>query len=130
VGTRLAGTLDYERNMYPSGKRFAFDLGLSVSGWQSNEAHEILRTLSAYPLVRYFLVRGDDADVYFAYSVAGPTYITQSKLDGLDTGSVFTFQDKMAVGAFIGKDRRVSIEIGIKHFSNGILDTSNAGITV
>ena len=130
VETRLGVTLDYERNMYHSRKRFAFDLGLSVSGWQSNEAHEIFRTLSAYPLVRYFLVRGHDADMYFAYSVAGPTYITQSKLDGLETGAAFTFQDKMAVGAFVGKARRLNIEIGIKHFSNGNLATTNAGIKI
>jgi len=130
VEAQRGATFAYERNMYHSRKRFAFDLGLSASYWTSNEKQQPFITLSAYPLVRYFLLRGDDADVYFAYSVAGPTYITQSNLDGLDTGSVFTFQDKMAVGAFIGKDRRVSIEIGIKHFSNGNLATSNAGIKV
>jgi hypothetical protein len=130
VETRLGATLDYERNVYHSRKRFAFDLGFSASAWESNEAHEAFRTLSAYPLVRYFLVRGDDSDVYFAYSVAGPTFITQSKLDGLETGANFTFQDKMAVGAFIGRARRLNIEIGIKHFSNGNLATTNAGIKI
>jgi len=123
-------TLAYERNVFHSRKRFAFDLGLSASFWDSNVVHENFVTLSAYPLVRYFLVRAEPADVYFAYSVAGPTFITQSKLDGLETGAQFTFQDKMGVGWFMGRSRRVNAELSIKHFSNGNLATSNAGIKI
>ena len=36
----------------------------------------------------------------------------------------------MGVGAYLGKTRRLNAEIGIKHFSNGNLATSNAGIKV
>jgi hypothetical protein len=56
--------------------------------------------------------------------------ITESILDGLETGASFTFQDAMAVGAVLGKSRRLNAEIGIKHFSNGNLATSNAGIKI
>ena len=51
-------------------------------------------------------------------------------IDGLNTGAHFTFQDMMGVGAFLGKSRRLNAEVTIKHFSNGNLATSNAGIKV
>jgi hypothetical protein len=130
VETKTGVTLDYARNVFHSKKRFAFDLGVSASYWESNERHETFRTLSAFPLVRYFFGRLQPADVYFSYSVAGPTLITASILDGLETGATFTFQDAMAVGAFLGKSRHLNAEIGIKHFSNGNLATSNAGIKI
>ena len=130
VETDAGVTIDYARNVFHSKKRFAFDLGASASYWRSNETHQTFRTLSAFPLVRYFFGRLDSADVYFSYSVAGPTLITESILDGLETGASFTFQDAMAVGAFLGKSRRLNAEIGIKHFSNGNLATSNAGIKI
>ena len=36
----------------------------------------------------------------------------------------------MGVGAFIGKSRRLNVDVSIKHFSNGNLATSNAGIKI
>ena len=130
VETRQGLTLDYARNVYHSRKRFAFDLGVSASTWQSVENRQTFRTLSAFPLVRYYFARLQPADVYFAYSVAGPTLISESRIDNLETGATFTFQDSMGVGAFLGRSRRLNAEIGIKHFSNGNLATSNAGIKI
>jgi hypothetical protein len=130
VDTRQGVTLEYERNVYHSKKRFAFDLGASASFWQTDGTQASFHTLSAYPLVRYFFGRTESADTYFSYSIAGPTYISQYQLDGLSTGANFTFQDSMGVGAFIGKSRRMNVDVSIKHFSNGNLATSNAGIKI
>jgi hypothetical protein len=130
VDTKQGLSLEYERNMFHTKKLFAFDLGVSASMWESNDKGERFHTLSAYPLVRFFLLRNDAADAYFAYSIAGPTYVSQYQIDGLNTGANFTFQDMMGVGAFLGKARRVNAEISIKHFSNGNLATANAGIKV
>ena len=130
VEAQRGGTIEYERNMYHSKKRFAFDLGVSASMWQSNEKQETFRTLSAYPLVRYYFGRTPSADAYFSYSVAGPTFISQTTIDNLDTGSNFTFQDSMGIGAFIGKSRRLNVDVTIKHFSNGNLGTSNQGVKI
>jgi hypothetical protein len=130
VETRQGFTVEYERNVFHSKKRFAFDLGASASVWQTDGARARFRTLSAYPLVRYFFGRTAPADVYFSYSVAGPTYISQHLLDGLNTGAGFTFQDSMGIGAFIGKGRRMNVDLSIKHFSNGNLATENAGIKI
>jgi hypothetical protein len=130
VETKQGATIEYERNVFHSKKRFAFDLGVSTSAWQSNGTLATFRTLSAYPLVRYFFGRTAPADVYFSYSIAGPTYISQYLLDDLNTGARFTFQDSMGIGVFFGKARRMNVDVSIKHFSNGNLATENAGIKI
>src|SRR4029077_15271057 len=91
---------------------------------------EIFRTVSVYPLMRFFLARTEPADLYLAYSVAGPTFLTRTVIDGLETGENFTFQDFLGVGAYLGKSRRLNAEIGIKHYSNGNIFTRNASIKV
>jgi len=130
VETRRGFTLDYQRNVFHTKKLFAFDLGASASYWNSNGNREIFRTLSAYPLFRIFLARARPADVYFGYSLAGPTYVSRAVIDGRKTGERFTFQDFMGVGAFFGKTRRMNAEIGIKHYSNGNIFTRNASIKI
>jgi opacity protein-like surface antigen len=130
VETMSGYTLDYERNVFHTRKRFAFDLGASASYWTSNANQEIFRTLSVYPLFRFFLARTQPADLYFGYSLAGPTFLSRTVIDGRDTGERFTFQDFIGVGAFLGKPRRLNAEIGIKHFSNGNIFTTNASIKI
>ena len=130
VDLKQGGSLEYERNVFHTRKRFAFDLGLSASVWQTDAKGQAFSTVSAYPLVRFFLARNDTADTYFSYSIAGPTYISEYQLDDLNTGAAFTFQDMMGVGAFLGKSRHLNAEISIKHFSNGNLATSNAGLKI
>ena len=130
VDTKQGGSIEYERNVFHTRKLFSFDLGASASIWQTDGKGTSFSTLSAYPLVRFFLLRNDAADAYFSYSIAGPTFINEYQLDDLNTGASFTFQDMMGVGAFLGKSRRLNAEISIKHFSNGNLATANAGIKI
>jgi hypothetical protein len=68
--------------------------------------------------------------VYFSYSLAGPTLMSDTVIDGRDTGERFTFQDFMGVGMFFGKERRLNAELGIKHYSNGNIFTQNASIKI
>ena len=130
VDTQQGLSFEYERVLFHTRKVFEFDLGASASIWKTDGKSQAFSTLSAYPLVRFYFSRSDTADVYFAYSIAGPTYISDYQLDDLNTGAKFTFQDMMGVGAFLGKPRRINAEISIKHFSNGNLATSNAGIKI
>jgi hypothetical protein len=130
VETRQGVTLDYERNMFHTRKRFAFDLGASASYWKSSGKNDIFRTLSVYPLLRFTVRRTQSADVYVNYSLAGPSYVSRTVIDDRDTGVRFTFQDFMGLGVFLGKNRRTSVEIGIKHYSNGNMFPRNAGITI
>jgi hypothetical protein len=130
VDARQGVAFEYERNVFHTKKRFAFDLGASASYWKSDGTGETFHALSAYPLVRFFLTRAEGADTYFSYSIGGPTYISRNLIDGLNTGANFTFQDMMGVGAFLGKSRHVNTEVGIRHFSNANLATSNAGVRI
>jgi hypothetical protein len=129
VETKQGFTFDYQRNIFHK-KRFGFDMGASASYWTSNGDEEIFRTISVYPLLRYFLVRIDSAEVYGSYSVAGPTFLSQTVIDGRETGEQFTFQDFIGIGAFVGNARRINVEFGIKHYSNGNIFTRNASIKV
>ena len=130
VETRRGFTVAYERNLFHTRTRFAFDLGGSLSSWKSNVEKDAFRTFSIYPLLRFFVHRTAAADYYATYSVAGPSYLSRRTIDGRDTGARFTFQDLLAAGAFIGRDRKYSVELGIKHFSNGNMFTSNAAVKI
>jgi hypothetical protein len=130
VETRRGFTFDYQRNVFHSKKLFAFDFGASASYWKSDANREIFRTLSVYPLFRFFVARPQAADIYISYSVAGPTYISRTEIDGQNVGERFTFQDFLACGTFFGKARRINAELGIKHYSNGNIFASNAAIKI
>jgi hypothetical protein len=120
----------FQRNVFHTGTLFGLDLGASLSYWTSRGDGNDFATVSAYPLFRLTPLRTPPADLYFFYSLAGPTYVTRSVIDGRDTGGGFTFQDFMGIGAFLGKSRRLSVAVKINHYSNGNLLTDNAGIKV
>lgn len=122
--------LHYTRNLFHTRKYFAIDLGASGSFWRSRTEGQKFATLSIYPLLRFTLLRSAAADVYFQYSVAGPTFISERRLDSLETGRRFTFQDFMGIGAFFGENRRFTAGVKINHYSNGNIFTENAGVKV
>jgi hypothetical protein len=120
----------YERNVFHTRKVFGFDVGTSAGFWKSRDNGEWFRTLSLYPLFRFTLLRTRPADLYFNYSLAGPTYMSKTVLDGLATGNAFTFQDFMGMGFFLGPDRRLNVGVKINHYSNGNIFTDNAGVKI
>ncbi|PYR58692.1 MAG: hypothetical protein DMF85_09905 [Acidobacteria bacterium] len=120
----------YEQNVFHTRRLFALDVGASTSGWRSRDNGQFFFTLSAYPLLRFTVVRAKAADFFVAYSLVGPTYISKVVIDDRQTGNHFTFQDFVGVGAFIGRTRHVAAGIKINHYSNGNLFTSNAGVKV
>jgi hypothetical protein len=120
----------YEHNVFHTRKVFALDVGASAGIYKTRAHSDRFYTVSIYPLLRFTFLRTAPADLYFAYSVAGPTYISKTVLDDLDTGHHFTFQDFMGVGMFAGRGRRVSVGVKINHFSNGNIFTQNAGIKI
>jgi hypothetical protein len=120
----------YDRNVFHTRKIFSLDVGASASYWRSQANQQRFSTVSIYPLLRWTFLRTRPADIYAMYSLAGPSYISQSTLDGRDTGNHFTFQDFMGLGAFVGRTRNVSVGVKINHYSNGNILTENAGIRV
>ena len=120
----------YERNVFHTRKLFSLDAGASAGVYRTRDRKERFYTLSIYPLLRFTFLRTAPADLYFAYSLAGPTYISKTLLDGLDTGHHFTFQDFMGLGVFAGKNRNLNAGVKINHYSNGNVFTQNAGVMI
>jgi hypothetical protein len=120
----------FEQNVYHTRRMFALDVGVSTGTYRTRNFHERFVTASVYPLLRLFLVRGKSADFYFAYALAGPTYIGRTRLDGLDTGRHFTFQDFMGVGLFLGARRHLNLNLKLNHYSNGNIFPQNAAVMI
>jgi hypothetical protein len=121
---------NYQRNVFHSRKVFSLDMGTSFGYWESRFRKDKFWTLSVYPILRFTAVRTRPLDVYLNYSVAGPTYISKTDIDGKNTGTNFIFRDFMGAGVYAGKKKNLNAEINIGHFSNGNIFPSNAGIQI
>ncbi len=128
VDQGVAGHVEW--NVFHTRKVFALDVGASAGAYRTREDRQRFVTASVYPLLRFTLVRTGAADFYIAYSLAGPTYISTTVLDGLDTGRHFTFQDFMGVGIFAGRSRKLNLNVKINHYSNGNIFPQNAGVKI
>lgn len=118
----------YHRNIFHARKVFSFDWGISSSFWKSNKLGNSFFTLSIFPVLRFNIIHSKPADYYFYYSIAGPTYISKTIIDGQNTGRHFTFQDLLGIGTFMGKQRKINAEIRIGHYSNGNIFPNNDGV--
>jgi hypothetical protein len=123
-------TLHYQRNVFHGRKVFMLDWGTSLSYWVSNIDEDKFFTLSAFPVFRFNLIRTKPLDFYLNYSLAGPTFISKLKIDEVETGPKFTFQDFMGAGFYFGKKREFNIEVRIAHYSNGNLFPKNEGVMI
>lgn len=120
----------YERNIFHTYKSFSFDVGTSISSYSSSVNNTSFEAFSVFPLFRFWFLRYPSVDMYFMYSIAGPTYLTRSTLDNTYLGGKFTFQDLMGIGMMMGKQKHVNLEVKIGHYSNGNLLPNNPGIQV
>ncbi len=127
---RQGVSINYQRNIFHARKVFAFDWGIGGGWWQSRDNRNVFFTLSAYPVLRFMAVRSKPLDLFFEYSVAGPTYISKTIVDNKKTGRNFTFQDFMGIGIYAGKERTLNAGIRIAHFSNGNIYPQNDGVMV
>lgn len=123
-------SINYQRNIFHARKVFAFDWGVGAGWWQSRTTKDKFYTISAYPILRFMTVRSKPADLFFEYSVAGPTFISKTVIDTKQTGKKFTFQDFMGMGIIAGKKRNLNAGIRIAHFSNGNIYPQNDGVKV
>ena len=123
-------TISYQHNIFHGRKVFSIDLGTSFSYWTSDVHQNHFYTLSIFPLFRFTFLQLKTTGFYFNYSVAGPTYISRIRIDEIETGKRFTFQDMMGIGVYAGRRRSMNAEIRIGHYSNGDLFPQNNGIKV
>ena len=121
---------NYKQNLFHTRRFFAIDWGADISSWKSRKNGDRFYTVSLFPVARIPLVRTNPVEFYVSYSLAGPSLITRTNIDGQNTGKQFTFQDYMSSGIYLGRKRRVTAEVRITHYSNANLFTDNPGITV
>ena len=120
----------YERNFFHTDKNFSIEWGVSAAQWQSQGLKQDFYTISLFPELKIWMVRSPRFDFYFEYSLAGPSYLSRVYIDGLDSGSHFTFQDFLGIGALAGSHKHVNINLRIVHFSNGNTLPINTGLAV
>jgi hypothetical protein len=123
-------SLNYQRNIFHTRKVFSLDWGAGLSYWKSKINKETFFTIAAWPVFRFTLLRSASTDLYFNYSFGGPAFISQTIIEGKDTGKKFTFQDLMGIGIFTGKKRSINAEIRIAHYSNGNIFPQNNGVMI
>jgi len=123
-------SVDYQRNLFHTRRFFAIDWGVQISSWKSTIDGDRFFTASLYPVLRIPLIRTNPVEFYVSYSLAGPSLITTNTVDGQPIGRIFTFQDFMASGVYLGRKRRVTAEARIGHYSNANLFPQNPGLTI
>ena len=123
-------SLNYQRHVLHTRRFFSLDWGADVASWRSQQRGERFYTASLYPVFRFTVVRTRPLEFFLSYSLAGPTWIARTAIDGQDTGRHFTFQDFMGAGVFLGRNRRIAADVRIAHYSNGNLFPQNAGVTI
>jgi hypothetical protein len=123
-------SVDYQRNLFHTRRFFAIDWGVEISSWKSMVDGERFFTVSLYPVLRIPLIRTNPVEFYVSYSLAGPSLITTNNVDGQAIGRIFTFQDYMASGVYLGRKRRVTAEVRIGHYSNANIFPQNPGLTI
>jgi len=123
-------SINYRRNIFHARRFFALDWGADISSWKSKKNGERFYTASVYPVFRFPVLRTNPVELYFSYSLAGPALITRTNIDGQQAGKWFTFQDFMSAGVYLGRNRKVTAEVRIEHYSNGNLFPQNPGVTI
>lgn len=130
VKAKHAFSVTYQRLIFRTENIFSLDWGASVTAFQSELTNENVFAFSIFPVLRFYLLRKKDFDFYTNYSIIGPTFLTKSDIDGLETGPKITYQDTMGFGVFFGKERKYNFELRIMHYSNGNIFTGNDGVAV
>ncbi len=123
-------SVNYQRNIFHARKVFSLDWAAGIGYWKSNKKEDEFFTMSLYPVLRFTAFRSPKTDVFFEYTVAGPTYISKTIIDNEKTGRKFTFYDAMGVGIFTGKRKNLNAGLRIAHFSNGNIFPQNDGVKV
>lgn len=123
-------SLHYQRNIFHARKVFSLDWGAGLGYWKSRNNNDRVITFSVYPVLRFTAIRSLKTDLFFEYTVAGPTYISKTLIDKETTGRHFTFYDAMGIGIITGKQKKFTAGVRIAHFSNGNLFPQNDGVKV
>lgn len=130
VRAKHSFSVTYQRLAFRTQKLFSLDWGVSATAFQTEATNENVLAFSIFPTMRFYLMRRKGFDMYTNYSVIGPTYLTKSNIDNLETGPKTTYQDTMGLGMFFGEKRNYNVELRIIHYSNGNIFVNNSGVAI
>lgn len=105
-----------------------FDGGVSHF-WVDTDANSTLNIYSAAPVIRYTFRKRGPLSPYLELSI-GVSYLNQTRIADRNLGIHFAFQDRLGIGALLGKSEQFSIGLNAIHYSNAHLAHYNAGITI
>ena len=104
-----------------------FDGGFSH--FTANSAyHSTVNICSVAPVIRYTFKRRGPFLPYLELSI-GLAYLNRTRFEDRNLGIHFTFQDRIGIGAFLGKAERFTLGAHVLHYSNAHLSAHNSGIT-
>lgn len=105
-----------------------FDGGFSRF-WTSTSYYSSINIYSVAPVVRYTFNRQGVLLPFLELSI-GLSYLNRTHIEDRKLGIHFAFQDRLGVGALLGKAEQISLGIHAVHYSNAHLSSHNSGITV
>lgn len=112
----------YQFNLY-------FDLGLSHFK-SSNALHnKSISILAAAPVIRYQLLERHMILPFLEFSI-GLSYLSRTRIQHRNLGIHFAFQDRIGIGAFLGRSKNLLVGLHVVHYSNAHLSGRNSGITL
>lgn len=105
-----------------------FDGGFSRF-WVNQAHNSSINIYSMAPVVRYNFRREGLVQPFLEFSI-GLSYLNQTRIDSRNLGIHFAFQDRLGIGALLGKAENFSFGVHAVHYSNAHLSSHNSGITV
>jgi hypothetical protein len=106
-----------------------FDGGFSHFRATHAERNSIINIYSAAPVFRYTAKPGGFITPYLEASI-GLAYLNRTRIEKRNLGIHFSFQDRLGMGAFIGKSEKFSVGVHAVHYSNAHFSSHNSGITI
>lgn len=106
-----------------------FDGGFSHFWVTDTPYYTTLNIYSVAPVIRYTFRRRGPIRPILELSI-GLAYLNHTHLDSRNLGIHFAFQDRMGLGALIGKSEQLSVGFHAVHYSNAHLSSHNSGVTV
>lgn len=105
-----------------------FDGGFSHFSTNSSY-YSTLNIYSIAPVVRYSFNRQGNVLPFLELSI-GLSYLNHTHFEDRKLGIHFAFQDRLGIGALLGKAERFSLGAHAVHYSNARMCGHNSGVTI
>ncbi len=126
--SNFGGVFMYERLIFHTQKIYSLTLGFDYGNWFAK--FDSIQSFSLFFKNRFWIYHNKFLTPYIVHSIAGLTLLSQSHFSTKDLGSRFLFQDFLGIGAALGNEKNLFVEISFWHYSNGNIFPVNPGFDV